>query len=82
MLESEIKIKLKLALSKKLDSPSYIYHSTNHSTNQLFGEYFVQYSFELLPGIFRAPSDAPSSVAAYTFSVAVCTLSVAVVLRL
>ena len=56
-------IELKLALSKKLDYPPYIYHSTNRSTNRLFGEYSVRYSFEFLPGILRAPSDTPSSVA-------------------
>ena len=78
VLESEIKIKLKLALSKKLDYPPYIYYSTN----QLFGVYFIQYSFEFLPEILRAPSDTPSSVAACTSSVAACTLSVAAVLRL
>ena len=66
MLESKITIELKLALSKKLDYPPYIYYSTN----QLFGEYSVRYSFEFLPGILRAPSDTPSSVAAYTSSVA------------
>ena len=66
MLESKITIELKLALSKKLDYPPYIYYSTN----RLFGEYSVQYSFKFLPGILRAPSDTPSSVAAYTFSVA------------
>ena len=47
MLESKITIELKLALSKKLDYPPYIYYSTN----QLFGEYSIQYSFEFLPGI-------------------------------
>ena len=41
MLESKITIELKLALSKKLDCPPYIYHSTN----RLFGEYSVRYSF-------------------------------------
>ena len=75
MLESEIKNELKLTLPKKLDCPPYIYHSTNLSTNRLFGAYFARYSFELLPGILRAPSDTPSSVAA-------CTLSVAAVLHL
>ena len=70
MLESKITIELKLALSKKLDYPPYIYYSTN----QLFGEYSVRYSFEFLPGILCAPSDTPSSVAA-------CTSSVAAVLR-
>ena len=63
-------IELKLTLSKKLDYPPYIYHSTN----RLFREYSIQYSFEFLPGILRAPSDTPSSVAA-------CTSSVAAVLR-
>ena len=70
-------IKLKLALSKKLDYPPYIYYSTN----QLFGEYSVQYSFEFLPGILRAPSNIPSSVAARTSSVTAYTSSVAAVLR-
>ena len=72
MLESKITIELKLALSKKLDCPPYIYHSTN----RLFGEYSIRYSFEFLPGILRAPSDTPSSVAAYTSSVATYTSSV------
>ena len=49
MLESKITIELKLALSKKLDCPPYIYHSTN----RLFGEYSVRYSFELLPILLR-----------------------------
>ena len=77
MLESEIMIKLKLTLSKKLDRPPYIYYSTN----RLFGEYSIRYSFEFLPGILRAPSDTPSSVAAYTSSVTACASSVAAVLR-
>ena len=72
MLESKITIELKLALSKKLNYPSYIYYFTN----QLFGEYSIRYSFEFLPGILRAPSDTPSSVAACTSSVTACTSSV------
>ena len=77
MLESKITIELKLALSKKLDYPPYIYYSTN----RLFREYSVRYSFEFLPGILRAPSDTPSSVAACTSSVTAYTSSVAAVLR-
>ena len=77
MLESKITIELKLALSKKLDCPPYIYYSTN----RLFREYSVRYSFEFLLGILRAPSDTPSSVAAYASSVTACTSSVAAVLR-
>ena len=75
MLESKIMIELKLALSKKLDYPPYIYQSTN----RLFGGYSVRYSFEFLPGILRAPSDTPSSIVAYTSSITAYASSVAAV---